>query len=281
MAFRQHCAVERATTAARVIKANLVGEDGLAGAGRALDDVDTARQEPAAEHQVEARHAGRRIGEAAGIACVLSSCLRPSCAAAWQVHSERRTFAGHARNVDRAIHGLDQLAHNPQPDTEAGAALTAQRDLLERREDALLVLVFDPRSLISDHQTHPGVVGCQRNLHWCASAILERVGQQIFGDLFQRHAIPRAGNVLLDSSLKRATRARRRGAIGLDQFMHQRGEIYLRRREPQVAGGKSRGFQQGRRAANVAFHCELKTRQPLDQPWLAPSLRARVCSTST
>ena len=46
------------TTGCEVLEGELVGEDGLAGAGCSRDEAEAALQQPAAEHDIETGHAG-------------------------------------------------------------------------------------------------------------------------------------------------------------------------------------------------------------------------------
>jgi hypothetical protein len=59
----QHGDIQGAVAGRGMVEADVVGEDGLPGAGRALHDVDTALGQPALEDQVEAGDAGRRPGQ--------------------------------------------------------------------------------------------------------------------------------------------------------------------------------------------------------------------------
>ena len=59
VAFRQQRHVQRVVTLGGLREANLVAEDGLAGSGRALNKVDPALENTAAQYRIETRNARR------------------------------------------------------------------------------------------------------------------------------------------------------------------------------------------------------------------------------
>ena len=59
MVLSRQCHIERTATLGDMVEADLVAEDGLTCAGRALNDKNAAAQKAAAQNRVQSRHSGR------------------------------------------------------------------------------------------------------------------------------------------------------------------------------------------------------------------------------
>src|SRR6266851_1953237 len=110
-----------------------------------------------------------------------------------QGNREGRAGTRRAGDIDMAAHGVDQLAHQPQPDAEPAMRARAVR-ALEPLEDPLLVELGDADAVVPDPERCGIGVAGKRYFDRLSGTELDRVRHDVLDDLREGDAVPLAVN---------------------------------------------------------------------------------------
>ena len=203
---------------AGMVVGNLVAEDGLAGAWRALNDVGAGPNRP--PPRIVSRPSMPLATRSRPLVMVLTlfSATSPSGSTTVNVEPTACVLDRH-----HSAQRLGELAHDPKTDAEASAARAAHRHQpLERREDPGLVLGRDADTVVADRQAGQGAVGTERHHDRLASTVLEGVGEQVVQDLIKGHLVEQTNNSVLDGGgIQPRTDEGGHGLVPLDGFHDQ------------------------------------------------------------
>jgi hypothetical protein len=106
--------------------------------------------------------------------------------------------------MEFTMHGIHKLTHNPKANAKA-ALLAPGHGALKDLEDAGLVCFRNANAVIPDGKSGLCALANQQDLNWLASAVLDRIRDQVVGDLLDNELVERPGYLMFDVHLQAAT----------------------------------------------------------------------------
>src|ERR1700690_4432474 len=146
-----------------------------------------------------------------------------------QLDDEHRTHARLAVDLDRSAVGIDDLLGDVEAEAHPAVGSRGGRPL-KSLEDASQVIAIDADAMVDDSQAAARGGLLDRDLDWFATAVLDRVSEQVGDDLLQPKTVPltddrlaapghqlafRRGQLLCEAPRPLANALRQLDALGL------------------------------------------------------------------